>query len=65
MTRKHFQALASALNATKPFRDDTRSESVAATRQWRADVKTVADACKEINIQFKRDTFYAWCGMDD
>lgn len=60
MTRKHFQALADALRASKPG-DPVES---AFYIQWVTDVLAVASVCKAASPDFKPERFLAACGYE-
>jgi len=58
MTRKHFEALAAALQTTKP------SMGVC-WNQWRADVDHLTDVCARFNPNFDRARFLKACGVEE
>lgn len=66
MTKKHFNALAAALRASRApeFLPDTpwrAEDNSIADAQWRADVRAMADVCASFNPAFDRDRFIAAC----
>ena len=68
MTKRHFEALAAALNESRPILDGpARGANLAwykaAITQWRSDVRAIASVLIAHNPRF--DTrFYAACGYD-
>lgn len=70
MTRKHFEAIASALRNAKPSAasDDMDHECIernfGAAQQWHQDVKAMADTLGRFNGQFDRERFNRACGLD-
>lgn len=62
MSKKHFQALADALRASKVL-PIAGWENV--HTQWKIDVIAVADVCAAQNSRFDRSRFYSACGMED
>ena len=57
MSRKHFQALADALLATRPTKRETDAMNV-----WLATVDAVANKCGQFNAQFDYHKFKIACG---
>ena len=55
MSKKHFIALAKALNRQMPS-EDSREYS-----QWKRDVEAVADVCSAMNPAFEYNTFRNAC----
>lgn len=53
MTRKHFEALAAALAASRPAPD----APAVYWRQWYADRDAIANVCEASNKRFDRDRF--------
>ncbi len=60
MTRKHFQAIADGLAASKPNCSD---DSLLMT-QWENDVLQMANVCQQFNANFNRSRFLEACGYD-
>jgi hypothetical protein len=63
MTRKHFNALAAALRDA--WNSNTSADSVSARQAWEQAVIAVADVRSASNASFKRERFYAACGLDE
>jgi hypothetical protein len=59
MNRKHFEALAKTLDATRPggFDPDMTPGQLAALKQWNGMVHALATMCREQNSRFNRDQF--------
>lgn len=62
MTRKHFQAIADALKASKPNRRIENYPSMLV--QWIHCVEHTATACAQFNSAFDRSRFLGACGYD-
>lgn len=58
MTRKHFQLIASALEASRP-----PVNAHAHYNQWKRDVEAMADVCAGQNGLFNRAKFLTACGV--
>lgn len=58
MTKKHFEALAIALQECKPLGGKQ-------LKAWRISVEAIADVCQSTNKFFKRDRFLAACGFSE
>lgn len=61
MSKKHFEALAAALNGVGPLSEDTTSKQAI---QWLSDVDAVADVCASFNPNFDRARFLQACGVE-
>jgi len=59
MSKKHFEALAAAMQRTQPELAHTWLIG-----QWRADVFVLADVCARFNPNFDRARFLAACGVE-
>ena len=59
MTKKHFNAFAAALKATKP----PSNADAYAQQQWRDDVIAVLEVCVKSNPSFNRGRFIEACGV--
>jgi hypothetical protein len=59
MTRKHFEALAAEMWATRP------PVEAIARPQWRRDVEGLADVCARFNPHFDRARFLKACGVEE
>ena len=62
MTKKHFVALAAALEYDPDHWGDGREERHA---QWLADVDAVAQVCATFSTRFDRARFLAACGVEE
>lgn len=72
MTKKHFQAIADALNGTKPYvpqgedaralTHDELSRRLGALRQWKEDVQAVRRVLAASNPRFDSGRFLEACG---
>jgi hypothetical protein len=60
MQRRHFKAIADALNAVRPAADNTPEYYM-----WTRTVSRMADMCRSQNPNFKQDRFLAACGCYD
>ncbi len=63
MGKKHFEALATELAATRPnipVRGATKLQT-AAIIQWDQDVAAIANVLGRFNPAFRRGTFMDWC----
>lgn len=60
MSRKQFEAIASALRGNRPFED----EAPAVKETWRCIVRAMADVCAASNGRFDRDRFYRAAGYE-
>lgn len=66
MTKKHFEALASALRQTMPYRYgvtriDDESYFLTELAQWKRDVEHIASVCQSSNSNFDYKRFIAAC----
>ena len=61
MTKKHFEALAAALNGVGPLHGDMSTKDAI---QWRSDVEAVAAVCARFNPNFDRTRFLKACGVE-
>ena len=59
MTRKHFIALARALNDARPIMHDGTDYY----KGWFRCVNAIADVCAQTNARFDRARFLAACGV--
>lgn len=57
MTKKHFEAIAAAFAASRPYNN---SHNVIV--QWMTDLYTMAIVCHQANPAFKRDVFFSAAG---
>lgn len=63
MTKKHFIALANALQFAKPCKIAEPQGFKARQRQWIRDCKAIASACATANSNFDRERFLSACGL--
>lgn len=60
MTKKDFEALASALHAVQP-NPHSYTYTPEQYGTWDMTVQSVANVCAESNDRFNRDRFLNWC----
>lgn len=65
MSRKHFEAIAAALRASKPNADLYPNDYPSMNAQWIETVYQIADALATLNEQFNRERFLAACSMPE
>ena len=67
MTRKHFKAIADALDASKPMHELIVIGDAYNSRlyQWRQDVLKLADTLALFNAHFDQDRFLTACGLSE
>lgn len=61
MTKKHFEALAKALQREKPV----SKAGADVFMQWQEDLRAVAQVCLSFNSRFSVTKFYAAVGLED
>ena len=69
LTRKHFQALANALQSQRPNQEwvktpEDRIGYTCAVAQWTLDCRAIADVCQRENPAFDRTKFLQACGIE-
>jgi hypothetical protein len=70
MTKKHFEALAAAMQMGKPMIHGERGETgwtleTGRLQQWERDVFALGDVCARFNPNFDRARFLAACGVEE
>ena len=64
MSKKHFEALAAALNETRPGFTGTRKDCSDRMKVWFKDVDAITEVCAIFNPNFDRARFLAACGVE-
>lgn len=74
MTRRHFDAIAGALKARKPYSDAHLPADIDALRQWRGDCEAMADVLVPYiaeadesvpeGYKYSREAFLTACGVE-
>lgn len=65
MTKRNFEALASALQRQKPSEGTKAGNYDDMMYQWEHDVRAVADVCSDANPRFNYSMFLGACGIDN
>ena len=69
LAKRHFEALAEALVASKPVLQDAYQENYQPLRsamfaQWQEDVQSVCRVCQNSNPRFDTQRFLTACGLE-